>query len=201
MKNREKILSSFLAGVFLFASVNTFATTTAAVTSEIYTLDPLHTAVLWHINHLGFSVYSGKWFIHEGSLFLDPTHPEKSHVNANILMKDVDTGNSELNEHLEGPAFFDVSRYPMATFKSTKVKLTGEKTANVYGVLTLHNISKPILLNVSLNKVGVNFITDKPSVGFSATTSIKRSDFGLTTLLPMLSDQVDIEIEAEGSKK
>lgn len=165
-------------------------------TAENYTLDPQHSYVLWHINHFGFSNPSGKWLA-EGTLVLDDKKPQASKVNATIHVANVITGIPELDKHLQGKLFFDTAQFPTATFVSDKVTVTGKNTAKVHGTLTLHGVSKPITLNVTLNKMGPNPITNKMSVGFSATTQLKRSDFGMNSLLPGLSDQVKIQIEAE----
>lgn len=167
--------------------------------SETYTLDNQHTYVLWHIKHLGFTTQAGKWYA-SGTLVLDKDQPKNSKVNATIQVANIITGIPELDKHLTGKLFFDTAQFPTATFTSDKVEMTGKTTAKVYGTLTLHGVSKPVMLNVTFNQAGNNPITDKMTVGFSATTEIKRSDFGIKTLLPSVGDDVKIEIEAEASK-
>ena len=167
---------------------------------ETYTLDPDHTYVAWRISHLGFSHQTGKWMA-QGSLQLDKEHPVNDKINATINVASMITGNAKLDEHLKGPQFFDVAQFPTATFVSSKVDVTGSKSASVKGMLTLHGISKPVTLNVTFNSAAKNPITNKMTVGFSATTRIKRSDFGMTTLLPLLGDDVMLNIEAEAFKQ
>lgn len=167
--------------------------------TETYILDPQHTYVLWHANHFGFSSPSGKWYAN-GKLILDETKPQNSKVDVTIQTANMDTGIKDLDDHLKGDLFFDVKKFPTATFVSNRVNVIGHNMANVYGVLTLHGISKPIMLAVRLNKIGDNFITNKKTAGFSATTKLKRSDFGITTLLPGVGDEVNINIEAEAYK-
>lgn len=167
--------------------------------TDSYTFDPNHTYVQWNINHFGFSNPSGKWMVN-GTLVLDPMKPENSIVNATIDVGSIVTGIPELDEHLKSLLFFDTVKFPTASFVSNKVELTGKTTAKVYGILTVHGISKPIILDVTLNKIGVNPINDKDTVGFTATTTLMRSDFGITTLLPGLSDEVKIYIQAEANK-
>jgi polyisoprenoid-binding protein YceI len=164
--------------------------------AEKWMLDPNHTYVLWHIQHYGFSIQSGKWYA-SGNLELDEENPQNSKVNAVIQVKNIITGLPELDKHLKGKLFSDVSTFPIATFTSDKVTLTNKKTAHVHGMLTIHGITKPVTLDVQLNKMGVSLITNKMTAGFSAHTKIKRSDFGINTLLPGLGDEVDITIEAE----
>lgn len=164
--------------------------------AETYTLDPLHSYVLWHINHFGFSNPSGKWMAN-GTLVLDEAKPQDSKINVTIQVGDFITGIPKLDEHLKSKDFFDVAQFPTATFVSNKVVMTGKTTANVFGTLTLHGVSKPVELHVKLNKVGISPITNTKTVGFTATTTIKRSDFGISAYLPGLGDEVKLDIEAE----
>lgn len=186
---KQNLLKWVIFFILFFPSTLIFA-------AETYTLDPMHTYVLWHINHLGFSNPSGKWFA-EGSLILDEAKPQNSKINVIIHTTDIITGIPKLDEHLKGALFFDVAKFPTATFVSKKIDVIGKKIAKVSGILTVHGVSKPVTLDVTLNKMGENPITNKMSVGFSAVTKIKRSDFGVTTLLPELGDEVKINIEAE----
>lgn len=191
MKRIFSKIITLLAFSFFF-TLPTFA-------ADSYTFDPAHTYVLWHINHFGFSNPSGKWLA-EGSLVLDSAKPENSKVNATIHVADFITGIPKLDEHLKGDMFFNVAKFPTATFVSNEVKVTGKDTAKILGTLTVHGVSKPVTLDVTLNKMGTNPITMKPSVGFTATTQLKRSDFGINAFLPGLGDEVIINIEAEAFK-
>ncbi|MGL5741312.1 MAG: YceI family protein [Legionella sp.] len=163
---------------------------------EIYTLDKNHTYVLWGIDHLGFSTQYGKWYA-SGQLILDKDNPSQSKVNVKINVADMITGIPELDKHLKSKLFFDTELFPEATFVSTKVDAAGKDTATVDGTLTLRGVSKPVVLQVTLNKEGMNPISNKMSTGFSATTSINRSDFGINAFLPSLADKVNLIIGAE----
>lgn len=175
-----------------------FAQGASAFAAETYTLDPMHTAVTWHINHFGFSNPSGKFMQAEGSVTLDQDNPANSSVNVTIPIAGVNTGVEKLDEHLKTADFFDVEKYPTAKFVSTKVEVTGDDTAIVHGDLTLHGVTKPVALDVTLNKVGENMFK-KQTAGFSATAQIKRSDFGIETYLPGLGDDVRLDIESEAN--
>ena len=163
---------------------------------ETFILDNQHTYVLWTIKHLGFSTQAGKWYAN-GTLVLDKEHPDQSKVSVTINVANVVTGLPELDKHLKGPLFFDTAKYPKATFASNKVQVSSDTTAKVDGILTLHGVSKPVTLDVTFNKEGINPISNKETVGFTATATIKRSDFGMTTLLPQLGDEVTLQIGAE----
>ncbi len=177
-------------GLSLFFANIVFAT------PETFNIDPDHSFVTWHINHFGFSNPSGKWSF-KGRLVLDEKNPTDSKINATINTSNPITGVPKLDEHLKGEDFFDVKKYPSTTFVSKQVELTGTDKAKVYGILTLHGVSKPVTLNVKLNKIDLGGYTHKKTAGFTATTTIKRSDFGITTYLPGLSDEVDIQIDSE----
>lgn len=168
--------------------------------AEKFNLDPQHSYVQWHIKHLGFSIQSGKWYVKNGYVILDKDNPQNSKVEATIDMNKFITGNPELNKHLKGKLFFDVKQFPTATFVSNTVDIINDKTANVHGTLTVHGISKPVNLKVTLNKIGNSPINNLLTAGFTATTEIKRSDFGINTLLPDLGDDVSIEIGAEANQ-
>jgi polyisoprenoid-binding protein YceI len=181
----------------LIATSTIVVSLAAHAAPETFQLDPNHTTVLWHISHFGFSYPSGKWQA-EGTLILDEQKPQDSKVNVTIKTATINTGLPKLDEHLKSKAFFDTDQFPTATFVSDKVKVTGKDTAKVTGMLTVHGITKPVTLNVTLNKIGTNPITEKKAVGFSAETTINRDDFGIDTLSPALGDEVKINIEAEG---
>jgi len=167
--------------------------------AETYTFDPTHTYVLWHVNHLGFSNLSGKWMA-QGTLDFDEAKPQDSKVNITINLADLTTGIPKLDEHLKDKDFFDVTKFPTATFTSNKVTMAGKNAARVQGNLTVHGVTKPITLNVKLNKMGIHPMTQKKAIGFTANTTLQRSAFGVDAYVPKVGDDVDIEIEAEASK-
>jgi len=182
--------SMLLAGLFMISAT--------AHAADTYTLDPMHTSVTWTINHFGFSNPWGKFSMIEGTLMLDEQNPAKGQINVTVPVDDLVTGIDKLDNHLKSKDFFDTATYPTATFVSNKVTVTGKDTAKVEGTLTLHGISKTETLTVSLNKIGENMMKKK-TAGFSATATIKRSDFGMNTYLPMLGDDVKLYIESEAN--
>lgn len=188
---QRKILATSLAALSLL--------TLSAHAADTFTLDSSHSFVGWQISHFGFSNPSGKWYAN-GTLMLDEKKPQDSKVNVTINVGDLVTGIPKLDEHLKGEDFFDVAKYPTATFVSDKVTLTGKESAKVQGMLTLHGVTKPITLNVKLNKQAVSPITNKLTAGFTATADIKRSEFGITKYAPGLGDDVKLEIEVEAQK-
>lgn len=188
------------------AHVYATPTTTTPITaspstaaSATYTLDPNHTYVLWHVNHFGFSNPSGKWMAN-GTLEFDKAQPQKSSVTATINVADVVTGIPALDKHLQTDTFFDVAQFPTATFTSNNVKVTGKDTADVSGNLTVHGVTKPITLHITMNKMGMSLMTNRETIGFTGSAVLNRSDYGVSAYAPGLGDKVTLEIEAEASQ-
>lgn len=193
--------NKIVGGTLTQASANEKQNVSAKTSSSAsYILDPDHTYVLWHADHFGFSRPSGKWMAN-GTLNYNVKSPEKSQVNVTINMADLTTGIPDLDKHLKGTLFFNVQKFPTATFVSNKVELKDKQVTKVHGTLTIRDISKPIVLDITREKNAQNPITEKPTLGFSATTSLNRSDFGIKTLLPGVGDKIEIEIELEASEK
>jgi polyisoprenoid-binding protein YceI len=166
--------------------------------AQTYTLDPLHTSVIWNAGHFGFSAPHGIFSNIKGTLVIDEATTANSMVEATVPVTLVATGIEKFDDHLLGSDFFKADQFPTATFKSTSVEKTGDKTAKVTGDLTLLGVTKPVVLNVTFNKKGENPFSKKPTIGFMATGNLKRSDFGMTYAIPGVSDEVTLRIEAEG---
>lgn len=196
MKNKST--RKHAVALYTLAILSTsFMTQSVFAEAQNYTLDPSHTSVVWEINHFGYSNPSGKWLIESGTLSLDEAKLQNSKVNATISVGNMITGIPKLDEHLKSDAFFDVAKYPSAHFTSTKVIPNGKNKAKIEGNLTLHGVTKPVTLNLVFNKAAVSPITKLQTAGFSATADIKRSDFGVSSYIPGLSDEVHLNIQAE----
>lgn len=174
----------------------------AQATPVTYKLDPNHTMVLFSWNHFGFSNPTANLGIGEGTLVYDAAKPANSSVEVTLPLANLDTHVSALDEHLKKPDFFDAAKYPVVTFKSTKVEPLGGNKFKVTGDLTVHGVTKPVVLDATLNKAGMQPMLKVPAVGFDATGTIKRSDFGVGAYVPNVSDEVQIRIttEAEAGK-
>ena len=171
-----------------------------------YTFDKAHTNVIWFADHFGYSHPFGYFKDIDGYLLIDKDAPQNSKINVTIETDSLTTPVDKFTEHLKTDAFFDVKKFPEAKFVSTNVEVTGKDTANVTGNLTLHGVTKPLVLAVKLNAIGDNPMSKKPYVGFSANATIKRSDFGMTSYLPSagigtgVGDDVKLIIETEAMK-
>jgi len=162
-----------------------------------YTIDPNHTHVDFSWNHFGFSHPVGRFDSIQGDFQFDPADPTQSSVNVTIAIDSIDTGVKALDDDLKSPAFFDAAKYPTATFKSTRVQRDGAHGLKVTGDLTLHGVTKPVVLDVVVNKVGMHPMRGTPAAGFDATATIKRSDFGIAKYVPNVSDEIAISISTE----
>lgn len=176
-------------------------TAPTAFAADKYVLDPTHTTIVWSANHFGYSNPLGLLPMVEGTLMLDEANPEKSSVDVTVDTGKITTGNQKFDDHLKNKDFFNIAEFPKATFTSFKVEKTGDKTAKVTGNLTLLGKTKPVVLDVTFNSKGEHFMTKKPTVGFSATTTIKRSEFGMNYGIPNVSDDVKLIIEAEANQE
>lgn len=163
-----------------------------------YAFDKVHTQIFFTVNHVGFSNSTGKFLDFDGSFTFDKTKPEASSVDVVIKTASINMDDVPWDTHLKGADFFNVEKFPEMTFKSTKVEVTGENTANVTGDLTLLGVTKPVVLAVKLNQAGKHPFTNKEAAGFSITGALKRSDFGMVYGLPAVGDDVQIRIEVEG---
>jgi polyisoprenoid-binding protein YceI len=179
-----------IAAGFMFSS--------ASACADTYTLDPNHTQVQFVWNHYGFTDLVGQFGKIEGTLEFNAADPVQSSVTATIGMASVNSNVQKLDEKLQSSDYFDVAKFPTATFKSTKVeKAATPDHLKVTGDLTLHGVTKPVTLDVTVTKVGQQPLRKAAAAGFEATTTLKRSDFGITTYLPMAADEVKIHIAAE----
>ena len=165
-----------------------------------YAIEPEHTRVRFDVTHFGFTKYDGEFRKVSGTLALDPANPDNSKVDITIATDSVAVPNAKLKEELDGAQWLDAAKFPQITFKSTKVAKTGTDTADVTGDFTLHGVTKPLTLHVKFNAAGTNPVNKHYTSGFEATGKIMRTEFGVKTYAPMISDAVDIDIDAAFEK-
>jgi polyisoprenoid-binding protein YceI len=167
-----------------------------------YTFEPQHTQGVIRWNHLGFANPTAQFNNVEGTLEFDPAEPARSSVMVTIPLISMSTGVPDLNDDFRSSDFFDFAKFPAATFKSRKVeKGAAPDTLKVAGELSLHGVTKPVALDVTINKIGTNPRNQVPTVGFEAMATLKRSDFGLGLYVPQVSDEIQIHITAEAAEK
>ncbi len=173
--------------------------TNPGLTAE-YKLEPVHTQILFFCDHLGFSKSQGEFLQFEGSFSFDPDDLSASKAEVSIDTASIDMDNQKWNDHMKNQDFFDVEKFPKMTFISNKVEPLSDNTMNVHGDLTILGHTEPVVLNVTHNKSGKHPFSGKYTAGFSATTEVKRSLFGMTYGLPALGDDIEIRLEVEGRK-
>ncbi len=162
-----------------------------------FTVDKTHAKIIFSTTHFGFSTYYGLFTDFDAKLTFDAKAPAKSALDVTVNLDGIDTTNPKLDAHLKSPDFFDAAQFPTATFKATKIIVTGKTTGKITGDLTLHGVTKPVTLDASFNGGGVNPISKAYVIGFNATGIVKRSEFGILTYVPKVGDDVQLTISAE----
>lgn len=185
---------------FLIAAALILFAVPAYAAPENYSFDKAHTQILFNVSHLGFSHSWGEFLEYDGAIVFDEENPENSSVEVTIYTAGIDMDDKKWDEHLTGADFFHVEKYPEMTFKSTAIEITGDKTADITGDLTLLGVTKPVTLETTFNKAGEFPMGDLYKAGFSATAKIKRSDFGMDYGLPAVGDEVNIVLEVEANR-
>jgi len=200
-------MRKLLAVILLFCSLGLPATSRAEISIDastapygLYKLDPDHTSITFKINHLGFSHYTGRFDRIEGYMNFNNNQLEASTSDIIVYTNSINVNNQKLEEDLRTGQWFDVIKFPRASFHVTHVERTGRMTGKVSGDLTFLGIKRRLVLDVTFIGTGVNDFTKQQVLGFSAVGTFDRSDFGMSNLLPMLGNEVVLEIEAEFDK-
>lgn len=180
------------------------------VPAGTYRLDKAHASVNFRIDHLGLSHYTARFTGLDATLTLDPKRPQASSVTATIDARTLQTNypdaeTLDFDAQLTGPDWLDAGRYPEITYRSTAVELTGPDTARITGDLTLHGVTRPVVLNAKFNGGYASNAMDPSGsrIGFSAQGKLRRSEFGLSAGIPApgstfgVGDEIEVLIEAE----
>ncbi|MEM9705178.1 MAG: YceI family protein [Pseudomonadota bacterium] len=172
-----------------------------ALRSGDYALDQRHAALLFKIDHLGFSKYIGRFERFDASMTFSEDAPEKTELDVAVDVASLDVADDDFAETLIGPDWFDATAFPQAFFRVTSVTQTGEQTARVDGDLTLKGVTAPISLDATFNGGARDLLRGAYVVGFSAIGSFDRTTFGVDRFAGVISNTVEIEIEAEFVRK
>jgi polyisoprenoid-binding protein YceI len=172
-----------------------------SVAAETYRLEKTHVDLLFSINHAGFTQKHGSFRELDATLQYETQSPEKSQITVTVKTDSLDTGDPARDRDVKGEKFLDVAKYAEMRFVSNKVTPGPNQTLLVEGNLTLHGITRPLTLHATLNKAGPNPFDKRTTLGFSASGSLKRSDFGISTYEPLIGDVVTIEIDAEFNQR
>jgi len=193
MKKYLSLLAALLCG-----------STLSVHADDTYKIDPVHSSISFKVRHF-FSYVNGSFKKFEGSIHVDPDHPEKSTVTATIDVASIDTKNEKRDADLQGGDFFEVAKYPTITFKSKSVKQTGADSGDIVGDLTMHGVTKEITLHVKFLGKGKG-MGGRAISGWQVTPEpIKRSEYGLTWSkavegTAVVGEEVTISIDVEADK-
>lgn len=173
----------------------------ADVQAGTYSIDPDHTQIGFTLSHMGFSNYSGRLSGVTGTLTLADGDRSASKLSVTVPAKSFSTTSQKLDEELVSADWFDAKKFPSITFTSTKVTPTGADSATITGDLTLHGVTKPVTLTAHFIGAGNNPLSKAYTVGFDATGTVKRSDFGVTKYVPLIGDEVQLDLHGAFQKK
>lgn len=184
-----KLIALLVAGA---ASASAFA-------ADSYTIDPNHTYPSFEADHMGISVWRGKFDKTSGSVTLDRA-AKTGTVDITIDVSSIDFGHAKLNEHVKGAEVFDVKKFPTATYKGSSFKFDGDKPVAVEGELTLHGVTKPVELKINKFTCIQHPMLKREVCGADASASFNRADFGITYGVPPFAPEVRLAIQVEAIK-
>ncbi|MCP1228891.1 YceI family protein [Acetobacter fabarum] len=203
--NRASLLFSAASAIIAFSTFSPVSAQTITKASQVqsgtYAVEAGHTQIGFSVLHFGFTNYYGAFSNASGTLELNAQSPASSRLSVTIPVESVQTTSSQLTDELKGPQWFDATKFPNATFVSTSIKMLGQNDATIHGNLTLHGVTKPITLNVHFVGAGINPMDKKYTTGFDATSTFNRSDFGIKTYVPYVSDSVTLRISGAFEKQ
>ena len=185
----KKTVFAVLAGALAFP----------AYAADSYSVDPRHTWPQYEIMHLGFSTQRGRFNETAGKILLDRAAKTGS-LEIVIKTASIDTGLEKWDTHMKSEDFFNAEKYPEMTFKADKIVFNGDKPASIPGQFTLMGVTKPVTLNVNYFNCGQHPVLKKEVCGADASTTIKRSEFGMTKSVPYIADEVKLVINVEAIK-
>ena len=167
-----------------------------------WNIDTSHSEILFRVRHMMISHVRGQFNTFSGTIAIDEANPSASSVAVSIDVASINTRDEKRDEHLKSPDFFDAATYPHITFASTALEVTGANTGKIHGDLTIKGVTKPVVLDATfVGKAKSPWGTT--SAGFNASTTINRTDFGLTWNVALetggilVGEEITIDIELE----
>lgn len=183
-----------------FALALMAAPVAAFAAPEKYELDSSHSQILFEYNHLGFSTTYGMFSGFGGEIMFDQEDPANSSVNVSFPVRSMLTGWEERFQHFMADDFFGADEDEMVTFTSKSIEVTGNNTALITGDLTLNDVTKEVVLDATLTQAMDHPMANKPWAGFTATTTLLRTDYNLGMFAPYVGDEVKVNISIEAMK-
>ena len=186
---------------FRLPALVAFAFAAPAFAAETYRFDPVHTQVQFRVDHLGFSESEGEFHDLRGEFRFDRDDWAKSSCDVHIGVASLDMDDEAWNRKMLERDWFDVERFPEMRYRCLEVERLDDRRGRITGELTLRGITRPVTLDLQFNRAGVHKYSLKYSAGFMATTTIRRSDFGMARFLPDIGDRIDIRLDIEGQRE
>jgi len=197
--------AALLLVVVLAGSCSLITPTVQTQLSELrsgqYNIDKKHAALVFKTSHMGLSTFVGRFNDVDATLDFDPANVAATKLDAQVVVASIDVNNPDLAESLRGSTWFDAKQFPQATFTTLSVQPQSGNTFRFTGNLTLHGVTAPVTLDVTFHGGANNMLTGFYTLGFSATGTIKRSTFGIDSYIPMVGDDVTLEVYAEFQKQ
>ena len=166
--------------------------------ADTFSVDPVHSSMLFRVKHLGVGHIYGRFNQYSGSFTFDPKNPADCKLEMEVKIDSIDSANADRDKHLKGPDFFNAKEFPTMSFKATRMKASDEKTYEVTGDLTIHGVTKQVTVKLERLGTGKDPRTGKPRTGWETVFTINRSDFGVKGFLPAIGDEVRIIVAVEG---
>lgn len=186
-------LKLIVSSLFAISAASAFAIDT-------YKIDPSHTYPSFEADHMGISVWRGKFTKTSGEVQLDREGKNGS-IDIQIDPDSIDFGHAKMNDHAKGADLFDVQKFPKIFYKSTKIVFDGEKPVSVEGDLTLHGVTKPVTLTINKFKCIQHPMLKREVCGADASAQFNRSDFGINYGMPRFAPEVKLAIQVEAIKQ
>lgn len=190
--------NAFLKLIALSSALSLASIAPAAAESATYQIDPGHTGLYFQVDHVGYSNMFGRFNKMSGTMVFDPENPATGRLEMTIDAASIDTNHQARDDHLRSPDFFNASEFPDITFTSTAIEVTGDNTGRVTGDFTLLGVTKPVTMDVTFNQIApYPFAEGQTRIGFSATGSLDRTDFGMTYGGGNIGDDIKLYVEVE----
>jgi polyisoprenoid-binding protein YceI len=190
--------------VLLFTTTSCVALTTPEIETEFgdikagrYRLDKHHATLLFKVQHMGLAPYVGRFNHFDADLRIGHGRPESIELNVEIETASIDVNYPDFSDELIGPDWFDSADHPRALFRAETVEWTGENKGRVSGELTLLGVTRPLTMEIKFIGATHHVISGVYTLGFSGAATLQRSSFGLDNFIPVVGDEVSIEIHAE----
>lgn len=185
-------------GLLVCSALVLLAGSPSVPAAETFTIDPVHSSLLFRVKHFNVGYIYGRFNRFSGSFSFDEKTPADCKLEMEVPIDSLDTANADRDKHLKGPDFFNAKEFATMSFKATSMKASDEKNYEVTGDLTIHGVSKQVTVKLERLGTAKDPRSGKPRSGWETTFTIKRSDFGMKIGIPLVSDEVRIIVAMEG---